>query len=289
VLLITSRDTLSLPISQFELNIGCGSQFNRHYRLLPLAPGAATPAEIAPALGNATATPSPSAELVVDQPTTLRLISRRRYPGNAGARVRFIQRTAAVNPQLFHSSQTAFDQPLTVGTRLQLPPTRSAAVGARPRLLPKVPPAARERLVIGHSDSLPPPTAAELDARMSRLIDIMNEQLLVQISMIERINQLESDIAAAKHLGTTQAALNQKLEQDVRQLKDEQAQQSIIQLVLAILLGGFAGAAFLLWRDRAARPTPKVEQPLAAMLVLPPYKAPAQRIQSVFDDLLPPK
>lgn len=285
-LLITSREPLHLPIIQFEITLGCGLQLNRGYRLLPAAPGTTAPAIVATTLGKLKATPSPSTELVIDQPTTLRLISRQRYPRNANARVRFIQRMAVANPQLFLSTQAAFDQPLAAGTQLQLPPARSAPPIARPR---KTPTSEKGRLIIGHSDALPPPTAAEIDSRMNRLIDIMNEQLRIQISLVERINQLESDITAARQLSASQAALNQQLEQDIRQLKEAQAQQSVIQLVLAILLGGFAGAVFLLWRDRTAQPTFPVQQPVTPTAVPLPPKASTSRIQSIFDDLLKPK
>lgn len=133
---------------------------------------------------------------------------------------------------------------------------------------------------------------------MDRLIDVMNEQMKVQISMAERLQRLESEIETAKRNVMLQQTVNRKLEDDIRQLRDSQTQASYIQLVLAILLGGFAGAAVLLWKgkqsgrdliddqlpDRRATAT-------SVPTIKPQPKPPAKpvQLQSVFDDLLPPR
>jgi hypothetical protein len=58
---------------------------------------------------------------VVDAPTTLRLLSRRRNPESGATRERFIAMVAAANPTLFASPKRAADVPLGKGTALLLP------------------------------------------------------------------------------------------------------------------------------------------------------------------------
>ncbi len=70
-------------------------------------------------------------QLVVETPTTLRVISRGYYPESGTVRSRFIRRVAAANPEIFPSIRKAFDQPLAAGVRLRIPegessPTTSA-------------------------------------------------------------------------------------------------------------------------------------------------------------------
>lgn len=302
-LVIVSREALTQPVIKFQVSIGCGFQLTRDYQLLP-GPPASMPVvapRSVPALASA-----PADGHVLEHAITLRLLSRQRYPGDSSARVRFIQRTARANPELFPSIEAAYDQTLPAGTRLRLPPLPSppaagSAAAVRPPAAAKVALPRAEagsgkgggRLVIGRTESLPAPTAAELEASMDRLINVMNEQMTVQITMAERIKRLESEIDAAKRNVMAQQAINRKLEEDIRQLREDQTRASYIQLVLAILLGGFAGAALLRWKGkragrdsiddqlldrRAATPAPKPR---------PPAK-PAP-LQSVFDDLLPPR
>ncbi|MBF0184831.1 MAG: TolC family outer membrane protein [Magnetococcales bacterium] len=69
--------------------------------------------------------PAPSSQaqsvLTIDQPTTLRMISRHRYPGSGAVRERFILMVAEANPKRFSNTQAAFDAPLNKGEQLILP------------------------------------------------------------------------------------------------------------------------------------------------------------------------
>ena len=58
---------------------------------------------------------------VVDAPTTLRLLSRRRNPESGATRERFISMVAAANPAIFSSPKLAADLPLGKGTTLVFP------------------------------------------------------------------------------------------------------------------------------------------------------------------------
>lgn len=302
-LLIASRERLSQPVIGFQIRIGCGFQLTRDYQLLPGPPGSVISPAPAPVVAPAAA--DAGDEQLIERPTTLRLLSRQRYPGDSSARVRFIHRVAKANPELFTDVDEAFDQSLAAGTRLRLPQnlapaTSRATPPAQQKLsLPRAASAPGKgggRLIIGASTSLPAPTTAEIEAGMDRLIDVMNEQMKVQISMAERLQRLESEIETAKRNVMMQQATNRKLEDDIRQLRDGQTQASYIQLVLAILLGGFAGAAMLLWKGKQSGRDSIDDQwrdrrPTATPASKPQPKPPAKpvQLQSVFDDLLPPR
>lgn len=306
-LLIASSERLSQPVISFQIRIGCGFQLTRDYLLLPEPPGSVISPAPAPAplpIVAPAAADAGDAQLI-ERPTTLRLLSRQRYPGDSSARVRFIHRVAKANPELFPDVDEAFDQSLAAGTHLRLPhnlapATSRTAPPAPPKLsLPRAASAPGKgggRLIIGASDSLPAPTAAEIEASMDRLIDVMNEQMKVQISMAERLKRLESEIETAKRNVMLQQTINRKLEDDIRQLRDGQTQASYIQLVLAILLGGFAGAAALRWKGKQSGRDLIDDQlrdrrATATSVSKPQPKPPAKpvQLQSVFDDLLPPR
>lgn len=63
----------------------------------------------------------PPDQLVVDAPTTLRLISRTYFPHSQTVRSRFIRQVASANPEIFPRIDKAFDQPLGAGVRLRIP------------------------------------------------------------------------------------------------------------------------------------------------------------------------
>ncbi|MBF0095975.1 MAG: TolC family outer membrane protein [Magnetococcales bacterium] len=70
----------------------------------------------------------PPSQLTIDKPTSLRMLSRQRYPGSGAVREQFIQMVAAANPSRFPDVKAAFDAPLQQGEQLLLPaglPTRS--------------------------------------------------------------------------------------------------------------------------------------------------------------------
>jgi hypothetical protein len=313
---ITSRERLSQPVIGFQIRIGCGFQLSRDYQLLPGPPVSPTVSAESlvslvpvvpamPAVPVVSRTPDSTDEQLIERPTTLRLLSRQRYPGDSSARVRFIHRVAKANPELFTDVDEAFDQSLAAGTHLRLPRNLAPATSRTPPPVPpklSLPRAASApgkgggRLIIGAPDSLPAPTTAELEASMDRLIDVMNEQMKVQISMAERLKRLESEIETAKRNVMLQQTINRKLEDDVRQLRDGQTQASYIQLVLAILLGGFAGAAALRWKGKQSGRDLIDDQlrdrrATATSVSKPQPKPPAKpvQLQSVFDDLLPPR
>lgn len=282
--IITTRRAIYDPVLSFRLRIECGFQLERDYLLLPSAPESVMLPDTAPsqALSSSPAdsaipatAPAPmrltlptisgapaqvaGSDHVVQEQTTLRLMSRKRYPLDSRARVKFIHRVAAANPGQFESVEAAFDQPLMPGVQLRLPANlpsqRATAAPDRPR--PAVQSATRERagstgkgrLIIG-SDVPSNKTVAELRSDIDRLVKAMSDQVQVQDAMTERLKVLTEEIAQTKQTAALLKSANQRLEADARDLREEQKLNSYIQMLLAVLVGGFAVASFLLWRGR---------------------------------------
>lgn len=301
-IIITTGRAVYEPILSFRLRVECGFQYGRDYQLLPSPPqpvieaAAPTPPAAMPATEPrqipepAATAPQPTPEITATAPkpapevpltitralaqppgsdylvaeqTTLRLMSRKRYPLDSRARVKFIHRVAVANPTVFDSVKVAFDQPLTAGVQLRLPTNlprqRSTAVPVSPGPVVKAAPregarsAGKGRLIIG--TSAPPNKAiTELEADIGRLVKAMDDQIKIQASLTEHVKAMEEEVAKARQAATMTQSANQRLQSDIDNLRDEQTRNSYIQLVLAILLGGFAVAAFLLWRGQDRRP-----------------------------------
>ena len=304
---IHSREAISEPILSFRIHLICGVNLRRDYHLLPGSPNASSeisPPEVShPRDGHGTiAKPvnHPVTEFTVTTKTTLRLMSRERYPKDRNARVAFIREVAAANPGLFGNLQKAFDQPLTPGARLEMPerlsnrnvagPSKSRTLIANLASSPSPTSRDRGRLIIGAGvpDLV---SAKELNRDIDRLVGIMNEQIQIQIAMVQRIAKLEGEIADAKQAIVIQTEMNQRLETEIKELRDEQRRNSHVQLVLLIFLGGFALAAALLWRQQKRAPAGDrlVGSFSAPIAPATEVAAKQQRILSVFDDLLPQK
>jgi hypothetical protein len=314
-LILRTREAITQPIVSFRVHIDCGLNLGRNYQLLPMRPlemaKLAPPEVLAPRPQQAQTPPSigraqmssaysSASDYAVDVTTTLRLISRQRYPNDANARVAFIHHVAAANPELFATIDAAFDQKLAPGTSLRMPgklPQRKATVATEIKKSKVALPTQADtgnrgkgRLIIG---SVAPPvrTTEEIEGDIERLVGIVGEQIQIQISMAERLTKLEAEVAQAKQAAIAQKEANQRLSNDVTELRDEQRRNSYIQLVLAILLGGFAVAALLLWREQI-RNRERGNLDIPASHPLPIAKAtltPSQPLTSIFDDLRPRK
>ena len=293
--IITTRRAIYDPVLNFRLRIECGFQLERDYLLLPSPPESVIP-EIAPTQALSPSPPESAipataptqtrltlptiprvpaqaagSDYVLQEQTTLRLMSRKRYPLDSRARVTFIHRVAAANPEKFDSVEAAFDKPLMAGVQLRLPanlPSQSAtAVPVRPGPVVQSPTRERVgdtgkgRLIIG-SDVPSNKTVAELRSDIDRLVKSMSDQVLIQDAMTERLKVLAEEVAQARQTAALLKSANQRLESDTRDLREEQKLNSYIQLVLAILVGGFAVASFLLWRGREQRPVSRSSYPL---------------------------
>jgi hypothetical protein len=139
--IVTSRFPVAQPILSFQVRLDCGLGTTREYHLLPELPRIAEERAPQPAPSLPHVTPESArggqpadARQTVAQATTLRLMSRQRYPGNSRARVDFIRRVAAANPEVFASIAVAYDQPLAPRPR-----TAHAAVADLPRKGPAPP------------------------------------------------------------------------------------------------------------------------------------------------------
>ncbi|MCX7148035.1 MAG: hypothetical protein NTY05_01300 [Rhodocyclales bacterium] len=240
------------------------------------------------------------------------MLSRQRYPGDARARVRFIRQLAAANPELFASEKAAFDQRLAAGTKLLMPSDlpalpRSGAVATRARIgqgsgasrsAPAAPLAGgrpgkatgtgRGRLIVGSAglSAAAGPSAAELNESIDRLVGVMNQQVMVQIAMTERVKAVEAELAELKRQVGAEKVRTAKLESDLKAEREAVERSGTIQLLLLILLGGLAGAWTLSWISRRKESAAVI--PLAAVSPAPTPESrhpSAQPIPSVFADM----
>ena len=291
VLLVTTRTVVSQPILSFGVRVKCGYELSRDYHLLsapptpakvpeavvlpavPVAGQGATPAiSSAAALdtvgssvrksGAAVARPVGEGKFVsIEKRTTLRLMSRQRYPDDSRLRVAYIRRIAAANQDMFANPDAAMDQALSPGQQVwvpkDLPPPQPRSAPSKPLVRSPVATSGRQevtagqgRLIIGAAEALPSPTAAELEASITRLIDVMNEQMVVQVAMAERLNALEKSVSEAKQAASMQLTVQRNLESEIQRLREDQSRSSYIQLILAILIGGLVGATLLRWRGQ---------------------------------------
>ncbi|MBI5899742.1 MAG: hypothetical protein HZB40_10995 [Rhodocyclales bacterium] len=295
--ILTSRFPIAQPILSFQIRLDCGLDTTREYHLLPELPRIADestpqPVPALPLVAPETPRGAQAADSrqTVAQTTTLRLMSRQRYPGNPRARVDFIRRVGAANPGVFASIEAAYDQPLPPGVELHIPPAPARTEPAPARSRPRDDSRGKGRLVIG-TDIPATKKLAELESDLERLVGIMNEQVQVQIAMTQRLKAMEADIELAKQAFIEQQATNRRLEEQLRELREEQRRASYIQIVLMILLSGFAVAAVLMWRGRA-KASPSLDLAITYRSTPAVQKAPARKddeLQSIFDDLLPPK
>lgn len=312
-LVISSPLAVTQPLMSFRIRVDCGWNLTKDFQLLPQAPVASatspiTAQESVPAVPPLVHEPRPPAnsnvKLGVNEPTTLRMMSRQRYPTDSAARVAFIRRVAAANPEIFASIKGAYDQPLPAGIQLRMPPaaqqrassadTQPGRTARRSREPAQAKSSAKGRLVIG-PEALPSRSNAALAADLDRLVEIANDQIQIQISMAERLAKMEADVEQTKRAFAAQQAehkaTTQRLEAELREMREEQRRNSYIQLVMAILLGGAAVAALLLWRGQV-RTHEREEVTIAFAATAPsakPTTAPKAELQSIFDDLLPPK
>ncbi|OHC70930.1 MAG: hypothetical protein A3H93_19360 [Rhodocyclales bacterium RIFCSPLOWO2_02_FULL_63_24] len=285
---LSTARALNLPILQFRIRLGCSSPFERSFVILAEPAPSAVPvlpvrAE-APATVNGeapSAAPKAVAETAVQRSivlmssTSLRMLSRQRYPGDSSIRVNFIRRVAAANPDLFASEEVAFDQRLAAGTRLLLPPglpapqkldsaatqagggsrsatrreTSAPSVGSKPK--PESG-RGRGRLIIGAAGlaAAKGPSTAELNESIDRLIEVMNQQIMVQIAMTERIKSVEADLAELKRQVVAERQRTAQLESELKTVRESVERKDTIQLLLLILLAGMAGAGMLSWISR---------------------------------------
>lgn len=307
-LLISSPLAISQPVVSFRIRVDCGWNLTKDFQLLtepPVASPAPAEAEVPPpvpaVVREAPRRAPAAADFQVEQPTTLRMMSRQRFPTDSAARVAFIRRIAAANPALFPSIRAAFDQHLPAGTALRMPPEpppRTAAADApvppvapKPRKAAPPKPATKGRLIIG-PDALPSRSNDALAADLDRLVEIANDQIRIQITMAERLARMESEVEQTKLAFAAQQAANRRLEAELRELREEQRRSSYIQLVMAILLGGAGVAAFLFWRGQVrARERAELNVSFAAPAPAPTKSAipPKAELDTLFDDLLRPK
>ncbi len=313
---ITTRRPVAQPLIGFRLTVACGFSLSREYQVLPqlpqlppdspqLAPQeAAEPAVAIPARPDSpVAVPaSGGGDFVVGEPTTLRLMSRQRYPDNSRARVAFIRRVAAANPAIFPSLARAYDQALAPGLGLRIPeaaPKARLDPGAKPppSKPARAPRASQDKLVVGAgAGAAANRRMDELESDFERVVGLMNDQVLIQMDMARRLSSMEADVAAIKRALLAQQAESQKLAAELRELRAEQERSGYIQLVLGILLLGVTVGGFLLWREnsraRAKAMALETEVTHPALAPAAPVAAKAKpaevEMPSLFDDLLPP-
>lgn len=334
--LLTSR-MLTQPILQFRLRVGCAGPFERSFLVLPEPAGsieqpakvseavaashAPAPAKAAESVSLPQAAPpaAPRRSIVLMSSTSLRMLSRQRYPGDPDTRVSFIRQMAAANPDLFPSEAAAFDQRIAAGTRLMVPasvpaPQRRDAVPAgaagtvpaasRASAAGAARPADRSgtgrdaapgrgRLIIGAEGQSrgKGPGVAELNDTVDRLIEVMNQQVTVQIGLTERIKGAEAELAELKRQVQAEKLRVAQIDAELKAVREAAERTGTIQLVLLVLLGGVAGAWLLNWLSHRRRaggalpPLAAADAPVASSSVAPGR---VQPMPSVFDELRDP-
>lgn len=315
---------LTQPVLQFRIRVGCGSGFERSFVVLPDPPGATVAVSLPKAdtvlreevdmpavLPQRERLTSAQPGIVLASAISLRMLSRQRYPEDSRARVRFIRQLAAANSELFASEEAAFDQRLAAGTRLLMPPDlpalpRARAVATKARSGPesgamrsapaapvtggrpgKATGAGRGRLTVGSAglSAAAGPSAAEQNESIDRLVEVMNQQVMVQIAMTERVKAVEAELAELKHRVAVEKVRTAKLESDLKAEREAVERSGTIQLLLLILLGGLAGAWTLSWISRRKQSAAVI--PLAAVSPGPASDArpAAPPMPSVFEDI----
>lgn len=327
---LTTERALTQPIIQFRIRLGCSASLERSFTVLAdppqstdALPVAATAQQVGaqvvtpPALPRTTPAASGERSIVLMSATTLRFLSRQRYPGNSRLRVSFIRKLAAANPDLFASEAAAFDQRLPAGTRLllsaELPAPRqhgAATSGAKPgshaAALPRaslVPSAgghqaspmgaARGRLIVGAAglSNKGGPSTAELNESVDRLVEVMNQQVLVQMALTERIKAAEAEISELKRQTQAEKLRTAQLALELKAAREQVERGDSMQLLLSILLAGMAGAWLLNWKARrkavgAVLPSIAAVAPVPTPGIVAP--APPREMPSAFDDLVDP-
>lgn len=308
--LLTSR-ILTQPILQFRLRVGCASPFERSFLVLPEPAGSIEPpAKLSEAVAVSHAPPPAKAAEIVAMPqaappaaprrsivlmssTSLRMLSRQRYPGDPNTRVSFIRQMAAANPDLFPNEAAAFDQRIAAGTRLMVP--ASVPAPQRRDAAPR-----RGRLIIGAEGPSrgKGPGVAELKETVDRLIEVMNQQVTVQIGLTERIKGAEAELAELKRQVQAEKLRVAQLDAELKTVREAAQRTGTIQLVLLVLLGGVAGAWLLSWLSRRRRagaaspPLAAADAPVVAadapVVASPAAPGRAQPMPSVFDELRDP-
>lgn len=286
---LSTARALNQPVLQFRIRMGCVGSIERSFVILPDPAQSAAPVlpvrvdmpattnvEAPSAAPQAVAETAAQRSIVLMSSTSLRMLSRQRYPGDSNVRVNFIRRVAAANPDLFASEEAAFDQRLAAGTRLLLPSglpapqraesaatasggssrpvatqreTSAPSVSAKPK---REPARGRDRLVVGAAglSAVKGPSTAELNESIDRLIEVMNQQIMVQMAMTERIKVVEADLAELKRQAVAEKHRAAQLETELKAVRESVERKDTIQLVLLILLAGMAGAWALNWMSR---------------------------------------
>jgi hypothetical protein len=313
---LSTTQALTQPIIRFRIRLGCSGPFERSFVVLsdPAKSVVSVPsaASVAPApvagdmpavLPRAEPAASGQRSIVLMSSTSLRMLSRQRYPGDSSLRVSFIRQLAAANPDLFASEEAAFDQRLAAGTRLLMPvglpaPQRAAsarAVSAKPG--PETG-TGRGRLIVGAAglSAAGGPSTAELSESIDRMIEVMNQQIMVQIALTERIKTTEAELAELKRQVGAEKARTAQREAELKLVREAAERNGVIQWLLVILLGGVAGAWVLGWMSR--RKTAAAMLPVAAAVSSAPTLVPRNHARPMpqasadpldqRDDILPP-
>ena len=301
---ITGARPVSQPVLQFRLKLGCADADERSYVVLAEPPAhdstaangpASSPPPTTPPAPPALVVPRPTATraatppkpaaangLTIPSPTTLRQMSRQRYPDSAPQRLAFIRRMIAANPKIFVKGNNAgeFDRALKPGVKLTLPAdlpesnkfvaTKSAPAAGKPPAHPTAQSAKRS-----HDDDKPAAKTAKVvkdnaaprnklvisastptlavgdnmgapspggDAMTDRLMDAMNEQIKAQISLTNRLASAENEVGEIKRQAALERAAFLQMQNEVQVLREQAENDNIVKLSLAIMLVGGLGA-----------------------------------------------
>lgn len=284
-MVVVVAPTITQPVVQFRLSIGCGFGFARDFLLLtdlPTLEAPATedaPAQLisAPQLPTDVAPRPRTAPVAVEvqrlpQDTTLEALARDRYPSQPKAREKFKRMMHAANSEMIRAGERSDSQLLPRGTELIIPmglperrrgpyaePTRmkpatpqtsTSPSGATPAAAPPSLDAGAKRKapkdrLIVGADAALPMKAAEIGGLLDRLIVVSAEHAKAEEELTERIARVQGAFAEVKQYALQMEARLRELEEARKEAERKSEVAQTWQVLVAILLGGILGAGIL--------------------------------------------
>lgn len=283
--LVVSGGTVQEPVVEFRLRTSCGTEVERRYTLL-----AAPPRELMPAPVALPVTPLPAQTAQRTAATgnaapfasgmTLDQLARQRYPLQPKAKEKFKRLLKRANPDLALVDDEALPvDPSALHYPENLPERRygpyhpprakkkitavsqqpsakaqTAAVAApAPDIPPASPPPSSDRLVIGSGSGEKPHAAA---AEENALAEKAESSFAAQQEMITRLEQAELAYKTIEERLKLMEDRMHALELEKQRLQREQevlSQSALIELIIAVIMGGALGAlSMLVWLRRKA-------------------------------------
>lgn len=280
--LVVRSATIQEPVVEFRLRTRCGTAVERHYTLLAAPPHELLPETVtlpvtpsSPAMG----TPYTVSPLQPPAGLTLNQLARQRYPLQPKAREKFKRLVKSANPELALADDEAlpvdpsslkypdnlprrrtgpYRPARTKKKTAPMPPkppvkARATDSAAAPKLVPPESVPQTDRLVIASGAGEKPQAAP---AQESTLVAKAESSFAAQQEMTARLEQAELAYKGLQERLQLMEDRMRGLEMEKQRLQREQealSQSALVELVLAVVVGGALGALLMtLWLRRRA-------------------------------------